>query len=87
MQKFKCNNWKFFNFYQPGNLDYILGKEEKEDQMTNPRSLSSMVKSLISIPHSLIAAIVSGSSSAVTSNSFSSDSAALLKAYTLQQLN
>lgn len=45
-----------------------------------PMSLSSIVRSLISIPESRTAAIVSGSSSLVTSISFSSDSAARLKA-------
>lgn len=45
-----------------------------------PKSLSSIVKSLISIPDKRTAAIVSGSSSLVTSSSFSRDSAALLKA-------
>lgn len=45
-----------------------------------PKSLSSIVRSLISIPDKRTAAIVSGSSSLVTSSSFSRDSAALLKA-------
>ena len=54
-----------------------------------PRSLSSIVRSLISIPDNLTAAIVSGSSSRVTSNSFSIDPAALLKAFrrSLQGVN
>ena len=44
-------------------------------------SLSSIVKSQTSIPDNLTAAMVAGSSSAVTSSNFSIDSAALLKAY------
>lgn len=54
--------------------------------ISNPRSLSSMVKSLISMPDNRMAAIVPGSSSLVTSMSFSNDSAALLNAFNMKSL-
>lgn len=61
--------------------ELVIMVDVQQKQKQNPKSLSSIVKSLISIPDKRIAAIVSGSSSLVTSKSFSRDSAAFLKAF------
>lgn len=60
--------------------------KRNQNLMSNPRSLSSMVRSLISMPDNRMAAIVPGSSSLVTSMSFSNDSAALLNAFDMKTL-
>ncbi|KAG6421576.1 hypothetical protein SASPL_118133 [Salvia splendens] len=62
---------------QPIQLQSVLQPE--------PLSLSSIIKSLISIPDNRKTAMVSGSSSLVASISFSSDSATLLKAFNAEK--
>lgn len=65
---------------------FNINKRIQNLMSTNPRSLSSMVRSLISMPDNRMAAIVPGSSSLVTSMSFSNDSAALLNAFNIKTL-
>ena len=66
---------RFYSGHRKGKIKRTAGKVT----IVYPKSLSSIVRSLISIPDRRTAAIVPGSSSLVASISFSSDSAALLK--------
>lgn len=80
-----CPGWGSFKKVRlyPVRWMFELYYRKKKDRtpIAHPRSLSSIVRSLISIPDNRTAAIVSGSSSLVTSISFSRDSAALLRAF------